>query len=94
LDGIDFAEAKEKDQALSFNIVLCNFSFDQKAFQTAAHNYENKLAPSWQRRRKVQATAAVNSKTWIPVCHLSRQPSYVWLNRRNLYIYNSGALFL
>jgi len=62
--------------------------------QFAANNYENKSTPSRQGRRKAKATPAVDSKTWFPVCHLFRQPNYVWLNRRNLFIDNSGSLFL
>jgi hypothetical protein len=85
---------KRKNKHHLLTLFLCEFSFDKRALQTAAHNYENKPAPSRQRRSKAKATPAVDSKTWFPVCHLCRQPNYVWLNRRDLFIDNSGSLFL
>ena len=87
-------EPKRKTRHGFLTLVSCNFSFNQRAFQTAAHNHENKPAPDRQHRRKIQATPVFDSKTWFPVCHLFCQPSYVWLNWWNLYIDNSGALFL
>jgi hypothetical protein len=121
LDGIDFAEAKEKEQASSLNFFYeslnisdhqqrwpCPFpgpssnsqallvaaDFDKRAFQTAAQNNEDKPEPSRQPRRKTKATPPVDSQTWFPACHLFSLPNYVWLNRRDLFIDNSGSLFL
>ena len=81
---------KNKHRLLTF---LYEFSFDKRAFQTAATSYENKPASSRHPRSKAKTAPTVDSKTWFSVCHLYRQPSYIWLNRRNLFIDNSSSLF-